>query len=206
MSSRDADPKLLDPKLNSCLGVQVFLLVMVLAVGGTLKRLTPRASLQTLEQILTPKQLFEFENGEITGIKTYFVNSQSVKQNAAFLESRVSNCSLFKELARIMSLFQVEEVLVWPVCLEVLPKIYLSNIKKLFCLLTTSCLDGFMLVLKMVPLKWYLGVANYISVKNYVNIKFLQPNGPPAQLFRPSLEDICWILIHDIITQVDLPS
>ena len=63
-----------------------------------------------------------------------------------------------------------------------------------------------MLVLKMVPLKWYLGVANYISVKNYVNIKFLQPNGPPAQLFRPSLEDICWILIRDIITQVDLPS
>ena len=65
-------------------------------VGGTLKRLTPRASLQTLEQILTPKQLFEFENGEITGIKTYFVNSQSVKQNVAFLESRISNCSLFK--------------------------------------------------------------------------------------------------------------
>ena len=45
-----------------------------------------------------------------------------------------------------------------------------------------------------------MSVAKYISVENYdVNIKFLQPNGPAAQFFRPSLQDICWIPIHDII-------
>ena len=55
--------------------------------------------------------------------------------------------------------------------------------------------------------EWYFGVANYISAQNYdVNIKFLQPNGPAAQFFRPSLEDTCWIPIHDIITKVDPPS
>ena len=52
----------------------------------------------------------------------------------------------------------------------------------------------------------YYGVANHISVENFgVNIKFLQPNGPAAQFFRPSLEDICWIPIRDI-TKVDPPS
>ena len=57
-----------------------------------------RASLQRRcsEQILTTKQLFEFPNSEITSVTTYFVNSQSVKENVLFLESRFSNCSTFK--------------------------------------------------------------------------------------------------------------
>ena len=55
--------------------------------------------------------------------------------------------------------------------------------------------------------EWYFGVAKYISVANYdANVKFLQPNGPFAQFFRPNLEDNCWIPIHDIITKVDPPS
>ena len=54
---------------------------------------------------------------------------------------------------------------------------------------------------------WYFGVANYISVENYdVNIKFFQPNGPGAQFIRPSLQDSCWIPIHDLITKVNPSS
>ena len=54
--------------------------------------------------------------------------------------------------------------------------------------------------------EWYFGVANYISVeKRDMNIKFLQPNGPAAQFFRPSLEDTCWTPIHNVITKVDPP-
>ena len=47
------------------------------------------------EQILTPIQLFEFANSEITGVTTFFVNSQFVKENIPFLESMFSNCSTF---------------------------------------------------------------------------------------------------------------
>ena len=55
--------------------------------------------------------------------------------------------------------------------------------------------------------KSYFGVANYISLENYnVNIKFLHPNGPVGQFFRPSLMNYCWIPIHDIITKVDPPT
>ena len=55
--------------------------------------------------------------------------------------------------------------------------------------------------------EWYFGAANYILVENYdVNIELFQPNGPAAQFFRPSVENICWIPIHDIITKVDPPS
>ena len=55
--------------------------------------------------------------------------------------------------------------------------------------------------------EWYFGVANCFSVENFdVTIKFLQINGPATQFFRPSLEDTCWIPIHDIITKVDPSS
>ena len=41
-----------------------------------------------------------------------------------------------------------------------------------------------------------------------MDIKFFQLNGPAAKFFMPSLEDTCWIPIHntDIITKVDPPS
>ena len=52
---------------------------------------------------MTAQQLFEFVNSAITGVITFFVNSQSVKKNIPFLESR---------FARIMSLFQNEEIIV----------------------------------------------------------------------------------------------
>ena len=48
------------------------------------------------EQILTPKQLFEFANSKITGITTFFVNTQYIKEKFIFLESKFPNCSTFK--------------------------------------------------------------------------------------------------------------
>ena len=46
----------------------------------------------------------------------------------------------------------------------------------------------------------------HFSIKINVNIKFLHPNGPAAQFLRPSLEDTCWIPIHDIIAKADPSS
>ena len=87
---------------------------------------------------------------------------------------------------------------------------YLYNKKKLFYLSSTSLLGYFMLVLVMTSdtlvLQTLQTLQKFISVESYdMNIKFLQPNRPAAQFFRPSLEDICWIPIHDIITKVDPP-
>ena len=67
-------------------------------VGSTLKRLAGCVSLQRpfSGEILTPKQLFEFSNSGIIVVTPFFVNSQFVKKNIAFLESRFSNRSTFK--------------------------------------------------------------------------------------------------------------
>ena len=57
-------------------------------VGGTVKRLATRASLQRPldNQILTPYQLFEFASQDIFGITSFYVNSETVKKTAAILE------------------------------------------------------------------------------------------------------------------------
>ena len=52
-------------------------------IGGTIKRLAARSSLQRTisEQILTPKQLFEYAKKEIHAITTFFIDTQSVNRS-----------------------------------------------------------------------------------------------------------------------------
>ena len=57
-------------------------------VGGTVKRLATRASLQRPldNQILTPYQLFEFASQDISSITSFYVDSETVKKTAAILQ------------------------------------------------------------------------------------------------------------------------
>ena len=57
-------------------------------VGRTVKHLATRASLQRPldNQILTPYQLFEFASQDISGITSFYVDSETIKKTAAILE------------------------------------------------------------------------------------------------------------------------
>ena len=59
-------------------------------IGGTLKRAAARASLQRPvdNQILTPKDLFEYCHTSISSIKSFFVTSQEVEQVTISLAER----------------------------------------------------------------------------------------------------------------------
>ena len=52
-------------------------------IGGTVKRLAARASLQaaTRDQILTPEQLFAWAEKNVHGISFFFVSSEDVRKN-----------------------------------------------------------------------------------------------------------------------------
>jgi len=67
-------------------------------VGGTIKRLAARASLQRAitNQIQTPEQLFQFAVEEIPGVTVFFVSSESVEKTSKFLEPRFSTAPRFK--------------------------------------------------------------------------------------------------------------
>ena len=57
-------------------------------VGGTIKRLAAHASIQRpfSNQILTPKQLFDFAEANVDSVTLFFVSSAEVVSNTGFLE------------------------------------------------------------------------------------------------------------------------
>ena len=133
--------------------------------------------------------MFEFANSEITGVTTFFVNSQFVKENIPFLESMFSNCSTFNGIHKNHEFIPGGENIIIN-CVSACFQKFTYPTKR-SCFIYVCFYD-----------EWYFDVANYISVENYdVNIKFLQPNGPAIQFFRPGLQDTCWIPMQMIILQ-----
>ena len=60
-------------------------------IGGTVKRLARRASLQTEITIQTPIALFSWCNANIENIKCFFVSSDDISTNKEALSSRFKN-------------------------------------------------------------------------------------------------------------------
>ena len=61
-------------------------------IGGTIKRLVARGSLQatTGNYILNPKELFSWASGNISGIEMLFVSGEEIEKCEKTLESRLS--------------------------------------------------------------------------------------------------------------------
>ena len=121
-----------------CIGFQVFFLVMMLMILEKdwqlmLARIDLRSNFDSQE-------LFEFANREIAGVTTHPVNFQSVKGNTPFLVSRFSNYVIVKGTHKNHAFIPGGENI---------SVIYLFTKKKLFCLLSTSCLDRFILFFMM---------------------------------------------------------
>ena len=59
-------------------------------IGGTVKRLAAKASLQRpySEQIMTPRQLFQFAKDNISGIGFYYCTTQDWEEEDKFLQER----------------------------------------------------------------------------------------------------------------------
>ena len=77
-------------------------------VGGTAKRLATRASLQRPldNQILTPYQLFEFASQDISGITSFYVDSETVKKRLQLsLNHNLQRLNISKVPGTITSLF-----------------------------------------------------------------------------------------------------
>ena len=133
-------------------------------------------------KILTPKQLFGFANSEITGV-TFFENSQSVKKNVPFPESRFSYCSTFKGTPKNHEFIPGGENIAMN-CVSGGASKNLVIQQKEVVLSIDHIISGLLYACSYD--EWYFGGAIYISVENYdVNIKFLQPNGPVVQFFKP---------------------
>ena len=76
-----------------------------------LKRLTARVTLQTTDQILTPEYMFEFANNLNLVFQHTLQNSNLLRKTFHSWSPGFHTAATSRELARIMSLFQVEKTL-----------------------------------------------------------------------------------------------
>ena len=176
-------------------------------VGGTVKRLATRASLQRplYNQILTPYQFFEFASPEISCITSFYVNSETVKKTAAILEPRFAKTERIKG-ARKHHQFVPEG----------------SSMRMIHISGNTSNVDNHIFDTNRMDLNnittgsnyackygndLYFCIVNYVSMDySEINVKFMHPKAPAKKFFWHDREDICWIPLNHMICRVKPPS
>lgn len=182
-------------------------------IGGTVKRLAAKASLQrpVENQILTPKLLFEFACEQIPGIQFFYVPSQDVQCHSDTLQYRFKASSAvpgtrgyhsfepldnYKVRVRIVSRSpQFKDVPIYHDIHSACSNVTFEDVKEntyVACVYDS---------------KWWFGKVLEKSHNNQdYSITFLHPNAPAASFFWPTSADTCWIQHKDILCRVPEPN
>ena len=173
-------------------------------VGGTIKRLAAKASLQRPynQQITTPRQLFEFADSEIKQVSCQFATTEQYEQEAQFLKERFKDtrtipgtqklhyfCPLSKEKLTIRTFSSSAEDRQERVSLPQES----SNV---------AAMNGYVTV--VYGCNWWLAcVKESIPDNHEVKVTFLHPHGPSSSYTFPEPPDVLTIDCQDVLTMVE---
>ena len=156
-------------------------------------------------QALTPYHFFEFASQDISGITSFYVNSETVKKTAAILEPRFAKTERIKG-TRKHHQFVPEG----------------SSMRMIHISGNTSNVDNLIFDTNRMDLNnittgsnyackygndLYFCIVNYVSMDySEINVKFMHPKAPAKKFFWHDREDICWIPLNHMICRVKPPS
>ena len=170
-------------------------------LGGTVKRLAARASLQRPynDQIMTPRQLYEWASTAISNIHFEYVNMDDYDQAS---EQRFSKSRTIPGTHKYHSFIPLSTG-------KVSVRLYsTSSVTKEESVTLTQndfsvdSITGF--VTCQLDGNWWLGcVIGVDPVDSSVKLTFLHPHGPSNSFKYPGSPDIHTLLITDILTVVD---
>jgi hypothetical protein len=185
-------------------------------IGGTIKRLTARASLQrtSADQITTTEQMVEFCQEKIVGITTIFIPTLVVQQRRETMKERYKIAKTIPGTRSFHFFIPTDE--------------YTISTKRV------SEDESFSLVFKFkkesktpsiqrnsetlnVNISSYVACTYDDSVcigvvldkcddNKDIQVKFLHPKFPSPSYHWPEREDLCWITEHDIVTVIESPT
>lgn len=172
-------------------------------IGGTVKRLAAKASLQRVfnNQIMTPRQLYEFGKENIEGIDFIFSTIDEWSEEQSLLAERFSMASTIPGTQKLHSFV--------PRSLSELEVKFVSNMtnsRTVRASKQTSFsfddIKGF--VTAVYNEKWYLGcVLETYPESMEVKVTFLEPSGPSPSFKYPSKSDILTVPQSKILSMVD---
>ena len=183
-------------------------------IGGTVKRLTAKESLQrtTENQILSVEKMYEFCTKNIKGIHFYLIPlsdldnvRESLKPRFAMAKTLSGTRSYhhYKPLSTRSIGFkrtsEDESFLAMDIVTGVIETTHKQILVNDLTLHTfVACrYDSF----------WWIGVINKIDKEqNDVKIQFMHPHGPSKRFTWPSSDDVCWIPTANILTQINVPT
>lgn len=173
-------------------------------VGGSVKRLAARASLQRPyeNQIQTPRQLFEWAVENITKVNFAYSTQEEYVESELFLKSRFDQAVTIKGT-------QQYHAFIPKTTSKLLVKNFSDNLQgwekvvsKPPDKLKLEDISGY--VTAVYKANWWLG---YILQKNEeldeVKITFLHPSGPSTSFSYPRDTDVLWVSVVDVLTKVN---
>ena len=176
-------------------------------IGGTVKRLAAKASLQRnlQNQILTPEAMFEFCVNNIKGIESIYISTDELNETI-FLKDRLENASTIPGTRSFHHFYPIDDLKIATKRCSKDKEIAL--IHSFFPNTTIAEIEVFHFeyVCCLYEQQWWIGMVQDINKKEAdVYIKFMHPHGPSASFTCPSKDDICWVPNTHIICKIDIP-
>lgn len=179
-------------------------------IGGTVKRLVARASLQatTTGHILTPRQMFEWASNNIKGIKFLYISTNNVTYNAKRFKlaerfansitlkgTRSHHCFIMTGNGQLMMKRLSDDVHQTKEFTSVVHN--KVNVDELQPGKFVAC---------VYDKKWYIGcILEYCEDQNDVKVDFMKQSEISA-IFRwpsESRRDICWVPVQHILCLIN---
>lgn len=173
-------------------------------MGGTVKRLAARASLQMTynDQIMTPRQLYDWANGHIESIHFQYSTIEQHKEEEEALKFRTMTARTIPGTQKLHSFVPLNKNHV---------QVRVFSFSNNSTLESTTNFEGDLEFTEMVGFlicryngHWWLGCVLDSNEENQtVKMKFLHPHGPSPSFRYPDFEDVLNVHRSDVISKVD---
>jgi len=171
-------------------------------VGGTVKRLAEKASLQRPfdKQIMTPHQLFEFAVSEIPSVKFHYATNNEYLEQASYLKNRFETTRTIAGTHRLHSfisiLSEIIEVRDFSGCPDKRQeRVTIAESSTV----SFSAINGYVTVIYD-GFWWLASVIKSMQETEEVEVNFLHPHGPSRSFSYPYPPDLLCVSYHDILT------
>ena len=173
-------------------------------VGGTVKRLAARASLQRPydQQIMTPHQLLEWATNNIPGITFEYSSLEEHKSEEAFLEERFKQSRTIPGTRKLHSFVPLSKSMVDTKMFSSSSNSKRQRVTVSEDELTPEEITGF--ITCVYDKQWWVACVLQMDVDcEEVTVSFLHPHGPSTTFKYPKQPDILDIPFSDVLTKVD---
>lgn len=177
-------------------------------IGGTVKRLAARASLQRPynKQILTPRQLFEFGCSEIPTVNFHYTTIEEHENESALLKERFESTRTIAGTHRLHSFrpISTKELEVRDFSTSDDKRIErVAAVKgNSDTAIKFAAIRGY--VTAQYDGMWWLGcITKSLQDSEEVEVTFLHPHGPAKSFKYPPSNDVLVMSYHDILTLVN---